>query len=70
MVAKKVISSDDIVLYYKHRNSNDTIDEHTFYKIEIDECGQFVSKDFGKGGFPSGFFDATLDDLFSLGGGC
>ena len=70
LVAKKVIKYKDIVIYYKHKNSNDKIDKDKFYKIEIDGCGQFISEDFGKGGFPKGFFDATLDDLFSLGNGC
>jgi len=70
LVAKKVLKHSDIIIYYKHKHSTDKIDANKFYKIEIDKCGQFISEDFGKGGFPKGFFDATLDDLFSLGSGC
>jgi len=70
LVAKKIIKYNDIVIYYKYKNSTDSIDRNIFYKIEIDRCGQFISDDFGKGGFPKGFFDATLDELFSLSGGC
>jgi len=70
LVAKKIIKHNDIVIYYKHKNSTNGVDKDKFYKIEIDKCGQFISDDFGKGGFPKGFFDATLDDLFSLSSGC
>lgn len=69
LVSKKVIKSTDIVIYYKHKKSSEKIDKNRFYKIEIDKCGQFNSPEFGKG-FPKGFFDATLDDLFMLGNDC
>jgi len=70
IVSKKIIKSSDIVIYYKHKNSTDTIDKNQFYKIEINKCGQFISDEFGKGGFPKGFFDATLDELFMLNNDC
>jgi len=69
LVSQKVIKSTDIVIYYKHKKSSEKIDKNRFYKIEIDKCGQFKSPEFGKG-FPKGFFDATLDDLFMLGNDC
>jgi predicted ATPase len=71
LVAEKIIKHNDIVIYYKHKNSEDeNIDKNKFYKIELNKCGKFVSDDFGYGGFPKGFFDATLDDLFQLGNYC
>lgn len=70
LVSQRIIKSHDIVIYYKHKNSSDTIDKNIFYKIEIDKCGQFISDKFGKGGFPKGFFDATLDELFMLNKEC
>lgn len=69
LVSTKIIKSTDIVIYYKHKKSSEKIDKNRFYKIEIDKCGQFKSLEFGKG-FPKGFFDATLDDLFMLGNDC
>lgn len=69
LVSTKIIKSTDIVIYYKHKKSADNIDKNRFYKIEINKCGQFNSPEFGKG-FPKGFFDATLDDLFMLGNDC
>ncbi len=70
LVSQKTIKSEDIVIYYKHKNSNESIDKNKFYKIELNKCGQFISEEFGKGGFPKGFFDATLDDLFMLNNEC
>lgn len=67
MVFNKVIKSEDIVIYYKHKKSNDNIDKNIFYKIEINKNGHFSSEKFGKDGFPKGFFDATLDELFMIG---
>ena len=69
LVSTKIIKSTDIIIYYKHKKSSEKIDKNRFYKIEIDKCGQFKSPEFGKG-FPKGFFDATLDDLFMLGNDC
>jgi len=70
LVSQKIIKPKDIVIYYKHKNSTESIDKNKFYKIEVNKCGQFISDDFGKGGFPKGFFDATLDELFKIESDC
>jgi predicted ATPase len=57
LVSQKVIKHQDIVIYYKQKNKK-------FKKIDINKCGQFTED------FPKGFFDATLDDLYSLGDDC
>jgi len=57
LVSKKIVMSDDVVVYYKKKNTK-------FKKIEIDKCGEFKEK------FPKGFYDATLEDIYSLGEDC
>ena len=57
LVSKKIVNANDVVIYYKQKNSK-------FKKININECGEFVQ------GFPKGFYDATLDDIYALGEDC
>jgi len=57
LVSKKVIKSQEVVVYYKEKDSN-------FQKIEINKCGEFKQK------FPKGFYDATLNDIYNLGKDC
>jgi len=53
LISSKKVKYKDVVIYYKIKNSK-------FQKIEFNKCGQFV------GNFPTGFFDATLDDIYNL----
>lgn len=57
LISNKNIKSEDVVVYYKKKNSK-------FKKIEINPCGEF------KTAFPKGFYDATLEDIYSLGEDC
>ena len=57
LVSKKVIKAQDVVIYYKQKDT-------TFQKIEINRCGEFTTP------FPKGFYDATLEDIYALGNDC
>jgi len=57
LVSKKILKSEDVVVYYKQKNSK-------FQKININECGTFAPN------FPKGFYDATLEDIYALGEDC
>jgi len=57
LISKKIIKSQDVVVYYKEKNTK-------FKKIEINKCGEFVTN------FPKGFYDATLEDIYNLGKDC
>jgi len=57
LISSKKVKPKDVIIYYKTKNS-------FFQKIEFNKCGRFVD------GFPNGFFDATLDDIYSLGTDC
>ncbi len=57
LISNKDIKAEDVVVYYKKKNSK-------FKKIEINSCGEFKTP------FPKGFYDATLEDIYSLGNDC
>ncbi len=57
LIATKIIKAQDVVVYYKQKNSK-------FQKIEINRCGDFTTP------FPKGFYDATLEDIYALGNDC
>jgi len=57
LISNKDIKAEDVIIYYKKKNSK-------FEKIEINSCGEF------KKPFPKGFYDATLEDIYSLGENC
>jgi len=57
LVSSKVIKSEDVVIYYKKKDNK-------FQKVELNKCGEFKSP------FPKGFYDATLEDIYSLGNDC
>lgn len=59
MVFKNIISSDDIIIYYKKRYED-------FIEILLDEKGNFINENNEKIKFPAGFFDATLDEIFEV----
>lgn len=50
-------SADDLIIHYKP-----TVDEQ-FISLLIDETGQYVDTNGIQTSFPSGFFDATLEEL-------
>lgn len=50
-------SSDDLVIHYKP-NVN-----HDFISLFVDDTGQYTDLSGKRIGFPSGFFDATLEEL-------
>jgi predicted ATPase len=52
------LKSDDVVIYYKE------IDK-PFEKIETKDNGKFYDKN-GENSFPSGFYDATLKEIFKI----
>ncbi len=58
-VNQKSIDSSELVFYYKKRNE-------PFQAILTDDKGRFIDKDGNRSGFPSGFFDATLNDYLSI----
>jgi len=59
MVYKKELKSNDVVIYYKIKESNE------FINIGIDKKGFFVNNK-GKYKFPKGFYDATLEEIFEI----
>ena len=52
------LKSDDVVIYYKELDKS-------FEKIEITDDGKFKNKN-GENSFPSGFYDATLKEIFKI----
>lgn len=59
MVFKNIISSNDIIIYYKKRYED-------FIEISLDKKGNFIDENEEKMKFPAGFFDATLDEIFEV----
>lgn len=53
-------SNDDLVIHYKSNV------ESTFTTLLIDENGSYTDSNGQSTSFPSGFFDATLNDLLSM----
>ncbi|HAT3713916.1 TPA: AAA family ATPase [Serratia marcescens] len=56
-VYDECFSSDSLVIHYKPSVDNE------FISLSVDETGQFINLDGEITNFPSGFFDATLDEL-------
>jgi hypothetical protein len=52
------IKCDDVVIFYKEF-------VYCFVKIEITDDGKFKNKN-GENSFPSGFYDATLKEIFKI----
>ncbi len=57
-VYKQTIKSEDVVIHYKTAKTN-------FEQIYIKDNGFFNNQD-GENSFPSGFYDATLKDIFEI----
>jgi len=57
-VYKDNLKSDEIIIHYKENNS-------PFEQIEIDVNGKFRDKN-GENSFPSGFYDATLKEIYQI----
>jgi predicted ATPase len=52
------LQSDEVIIHYKEKGS-------PFEQIEISGNGKFSDKD-GENSFPSGFYDATLKEIFKI----
>ena len=52
------LKSDEIIIHYKEKDT-------PFEQIEITENGKFCDKH-GENSFPSGFYDATLKEIFKI----
>ncbi|QOY54006.1 AAA family ATPase [Candidatus Sulfurimonas marisnigri] len=52
------LKSDEIIIHYKEKDTS-------FEQIEITENGKFCDKN-GENSFPSGFYDATLKEIFKI----
>ncbi len=57
-IFKTKLKSEDFIIHYKTSKTN-------FEQIFVDEKGFFVNK-YGENGFPSGFYDATLQEIFEI----
>lgn len=60
-VYKGNLRSDKIIIHYKEKDS-------LFEQIEIKESGKFCDKN-GENSFPSGFYDATLKEIYAINSG-
>lgn len=58
----KEFAKDDIVIQYKK-----TVRE-PFIELKLDGNGRYLDKEENRVGFPSGFFDSTLNSLIEMGG--
>jgi predicted ATPase len=57
-VYKGRLKSDEIIIHYKEKDT-------PFEQIEITENGKFYDKN-GENGFPGGFYDATLKEIYAI----
>ena len=57
-IFKTKLKPDDFIIHYKTSKTN-------FEQIFVDEKGFFVNK-YGENSFPSGFYDATLQEIFEI----
>jgi len=58
-VFKETLSSNDVILFYKG------LKDKRFEKIEITQGG-FFKRESGDSGFPEGFYDATLKEIYEI----
>jgi len=57
-VFKDNLNSNDIIIHYKEKDK-------PFEQIRIGEDGKFIDKN-GENSFPSGFYDATLKEIYQI----
>ena len=57
-VFKDTLKSDEVIIHYKEQNK-------PFEQIRIGEDGKFIDKN-GENSFPSGFYDATLKEIYQI----
>lgn len=60
-VYKDRLRSDDVILYYK------TDAQTPFDQLRINEKGRYMNREGKQCGFPTGFFDVSVDQLLEIG---